>query len=222
MPQDLETELKELPNKFNLIHEAMKDRTEDVATPVYKGLVYSAEKLLKQLISVEELKGKEIALMVGLVGSGKSTVCQAIVEGTDSLHYDEDEGVVDVKTPERQAKHHDDRVFVIAHGASTVTTRPEFTVVNDQDTHNRPRYIVDLPGIAVAGSTDAVNSALLTYVLRNAGKVTLVFVFNFPNLQNQRGADFLQLVTHLSRCLNGTAMLDKKRVIPVMHNPSSL
>jgi len=102
------------------------------------------------------------------------------------------------------------------------TTTPEFAMINDQDTNNRPRYIVDVSGIADAGSTDAVNSALLTYVMRNASKLTLVFVFNFSNLQNTRGADFLQIITHLSRCINGTEMLDKKRIIPVMQNTCSL
>jgi len=105
-PEDPQKELDQLPERFKFIHEWMDNREKDVAAAAYKSLILAAKKQLRQLKSVEELKGKDMALMIGLLGCGKSTVCQAIVKGTESLHMDEDEGVYEMVTPEDQAVNH--------------------------------------------------------------------------------------------------------------------
>ena len=49
-------------------------------------------------IELEELKGKELALIVGITGCGKSTTTNAIVSGVDNM-FTSEKGVRFVKNP---------------------------------------------------------------------------------------------------------------------------
>ena len=73
---------------------------------------------------------------------------------------------------------------------------------------DRVKYIVDLPDNSAGDKYATVQAATLTHIMRNCGKLTIVFVFNNSNVVYARGADMLEIVTSLARCMNGTAMLD--------------
>ena len=48
------------------------------------------EMMVNKQYKFEELEGKDIVILVGTTGSGKSTIAQSIVKGAESMDFDEE------------------------------------------------------------------------------------------------------------------------------------
>ena len=106
----------------------------------------------------EELKGKEIVLVNGILGVGKSTICQSFVGGPDSLEMDEDGSLV-VKEG-RELYHNGERIFEIVDDCVGGKDTPTFCKI--VDTAQRTRYLIDSAGIVRSECKDFVTDALTT------------------------------------------------------------
>ena len=98
------------------------------------------KRIAKDQKSLKELAKKRVIVLFGTTGTGKSTLANAIIKGSDKIKVDED-GLYYV---EDDLKKNGEVIFKIGHQVKSETKAPKFCLIHSSD---KPLYLVDGPGI---------------------------------------------------------------------------
>lgn len=136
--------------------------------PFYQKLDKMASKLRTGLLALEPLKGKDVVLLVGQTGSGKSTIANSLISGSRFVHYDDEDGVYKAESDLMLEGRH---MFQIGHSTKSCTQIPGYYPLSDS------LYLVDAPGFGDSNIfLEFPNLTLIHEVIKHANKVTICVV----------------------------------------------
>lgn len=132
---------------------------------------------------LSELKGQEVVLVLGQTGVGKSTFCRALIQGADTMDYDDDEMVVPTAG---DLFYNGMKIFETSTGVKSCTSTPGFFKMNNGV------YIVDCPGLDDNDPTkEYPNMTAIRYILSIAKSYRLMILVSKGQLEEHRGAPFV-------------------------------
>ena len=131
---------------------------------------------------IDDSKGKDVVLLVGNTGSGKSSLA-AYLSGIP-LMFDEEDEIISLQNPNNEK-------IAIGDGLDSVTSLPVPVPVANTDL-----VLYDLPGLLDSRGVpyDVLTAAFLKNIAENARKVRFVFVESVDSLTTARGELFKALL----------------------------
>ena len=110
-------------------------------TPIYKQLFQLDQRIKQEIEALEELRGKNIILVIGNTGAGKSTLVNSIISGQETIEEDEVGDLVALKELTYKGR----PIFQINHGALSMSQTPSFIPLGACE--GEEIYIVDCPAM---------------------------------------------------------------------------
>ena len=144
--------------------------------------------------TVKCLEDKNVIMLLGPTGSGKSTVANSLIKGPQHLQQDIDTKVI---SAEPIKKENGEQVFSIGHSSTSHTSIPGFYEIEED------LFLVDCPGF---GDSDRYNElpnmTLVHKVIQSAKSVVFCFVVKGASIESKRGARYLEVMTSLARMMS--------------------
>lgn len=157
--------------------------------------------------------GKRVILIVGPTGAGKSTLCNALIQG---VKYDDENDVYDAPPLIYDGR----QMFKIGHETHSCTSTPGYYPLDQEKEHNL--FLVDCPGFGDSNEfLELPNQTMIHQIVANAKAVLICVVVKGCNIDSSRGAGYLSVMTSVQRMLSKTGLSNKQLVMTLINNPNN-
>jgi predicted GTPase len=137
--------------------------------------------------SLSDLVGKNIIYLFGQTGCGKSTLANALINGSSSMLRDANGLIENIDLLKA--------LFKIGHSVKSQTKTPVSVNIDNSDSH-----LVDSAGINDSNFRHEYANQLCTkFLLKKCMSYVIVLVINSNELIVSNGASFIQLLTSIVR-----------------------
>lgn len=194
------------PGQFDSFEEAMAEE------PMYAKLDKMGDKLRRGIRAIQTLKGKDVVVVVGTTGAGKSTIANALIQGVEKMSVNDEEMyeadwalVIDGR-----------QMFEIGHTSTSCTDIPGYFPLDDKQSV----YLVDAAGFGDSNVyAEFPNQTLVHEVVKNARRVIFCLVIRASTVDSARGSQYLQMMTSVMRMLSAKGIERCDRfVLPIINN----
>ena len=161
-----------------------RDKDLEFEEPMYRHLHCMGQIIAKGLPTLESVKGKDVVLLLGPTGSGKSTMANAMISGIDGLTQNED-GNFSAKTTLTFEGH---EVYKIGHGVTSCTGTPNYHPLTDDG----ELMLVDCAGFGDTNQyQEFPNMTMVNYILQNARSLVICFIIKGSSIESLNGARYV-------------------------------